>query len=61
MDWLLNPIKDFFVGIFENVLQPLGHMPNLIFFSIIAAGFLYWMYVQHKLNKQAENDPNQIK
>jgi cbb3-type cytochrome oxidase subunit 3 len=46
---------------FENTLEPLGNSPNIIFFFIIFGGLVYWMFVQNKLNKKADQDPNQIK
>jgi len=61
MDWLVYPLRDFLVSIFENILIPLGNMPNLIYLFIILGGFLYWMSLQHKLNKKADSDPNQIR
>jgi hypothetical protein len=61
MNWLLLPIRDFLVWLFENTLEPLGGSPNTIFLLLGFAGATYWMFVQHKLNKKADQDPNQIK
>ena len=61
MNWLLHPIRDFLIWMFENTLEPLGNSPNIIFFFIIFGGLVYWMFVQNKLNKKADQDPNQIK
>lgn len=61
MDWLVYPLRDFLVSVFENILVPLGNMPNLIYLFIFSGGFIYWMSLQHKLNKKADSDPNQIR
>ena len=61
MNWLLHPIRDFLIWMFENTLEPLGNVPNIIFISLILGGLVYWMFVQNKLNKKAEQEPNQIK
>ena len=61
MNWLLIPIRDFLVWMFENTLEPLGNMPNIIFFLLFFGGAIYWMIAQNKLNKKAESDPDQIK
>jgi cbb3-type cytochrome oxidase subunit 3 len=47
--------------LFENTLEPLGNTPNTVFFFIFLSGGIYWMFVQNKLNKKAENDADQIK
>ena len=31
MNWLLLPIRDFLVWMFENTLEPIGNNPNIIF------------------------------
>ena len=61
MDWIAYPLRDLFVWLFENILEPLGNYPNMIFFFLMFGGACYWMYVQHKMNKAAENNPDQIK
>ena len=61
MNWLLYPIRDFLKWLFENTLEPLGDTPNTIFFFVFLSGGIYWMFVQNKLNKKAENDADQIK
>jgi cbb3-type cytochrome oxidase subunit 3 len=57
----LYPIRDFLKWLFENTLEPLGNTPNTVFFFIFLSGGIYWMFVQNKLNKKAENDADQIK
>lgn len=61
MNWLLYPVRDFLTWMFENTLEPLGNIPNALFFFIFLGGGGYWMFVQRKLNKKAESDPDQIK
>ena len=61
MNWLLHPIRDFLIWMFENTLEPLENTPNTVFFFIFLSGGIYWMFVQNKLNKKAENDADQIK
>ena len=61
MIWLLSPVRDFLTWMFENTLEPLGNTPNTLFFFIFLGGGVYWMFVQRKLNKKAESDPDQIK
>tara|TARA_B100000900_G_C20502864_1_gene684542 strand:+ start:183 stop:368 length:186 start_codon:yes stop_codon:yes gene_type:complete len=61
MDWLVYPIRDFLVWMFENTLEPASNYPNLIFSLLLLFGATYWMLLQHKLNKKADSDPDQIK
>ena len=61
MNWLLHPIRDFLVWMFENTLEPLGNTPNSIFFFVFLGGGIYWMFLQKKLNKNADADADQIK
>tara|TARA_B100000963_G_scaffold268587_1_gene236730 strand:+ start:43 stop:228 length:186 start_codon:yes stop_codon:yes gene_type:complete len=61
MDWILAPVGELVVWLFENTLEPLGDHPNTIFLLLGFGGATYWMLLQHKLNKKADNDPDQIK
>ena len=61
MDWLVYPLRDFLVWLFENTLEPAGNNPNTVYILVIMFGLTYWMFVQNKLNKKADADPNQIK
>ena len=61
MNWLILPIRDFLVWMFEITLEPIGNNPNIIFLLLGFGGATYWMFTQHKLNKKADQDPNQIK
>ena len=61
MDWLAYPLRGLLVWLFENTLEPLGNYPNILFLLLMLGGAGYWMFVQHKMNKAAENNPDQIK
>jgi len=61
MDWIIFPLRDFLVSLFENTLEPLGNIPNLIYLIIFSFGACYWMFLQHKLNKKADQNPDQVK
>ena len=38
MDWLVYPLRDVLVWMFENTLEPLGNHPNTIFFTSFLGG-----------------------
>lgn len=61
MDWLAYPLRDIIVWSFNNLLEPLGNYPNMIFFFIMFFGACFWLTVQHKMNKKADQNPDQIK
>ena len=61
MDWLVYPLRDFLVWLFENTLEIAGNNPNNIFLLVLLFGATYWMVLQNKLNKKADADPNQLK
>jgi len=71
MDWLAYPLGNLIVWIFDNLLVPFGELsnsdnfwflsPNLLFLVIGFLGLFIWLSLQSKYNKQAEEDPNQIK
>lgn len=48
---------DFLFLPFESI----GNMMNDALLILGALGFLYWMRLQAKFNKQAKSDPNQLK
>ena len=54
-------IGDAMYWLFENTLEPLGDMPWIV---VLIGGFLafgFWMKKQVDYNKQAADDPSQIK
>ncbi|MBK9190110.1 MAG: hypothetical protein IPM77_00695 [Crocinitomicaceae bacterium] len=54
-------LGDMFYWLFENTLEPTG---ELYWKTVMIGGFVgfgYWMYRQIQFNKQAANDPNQLK
>lgn len=54
-------IGDGMYALFENTLEPIGDKfwPVVLVFGFVAFGF--WMAKQVKFNKEAENNPDQIK
>ncbi|MFT7156864.1 MAG: hypothetical protein ACI8Q1_001879 [Parvicella sp.] len=61
MDGLVYFLRDIFVMLFENVLEPLGDIPNAMFLASLFIGLFVWLRMQAKFNAQADADPNQIK
>jgi len=50
-------IADVLQWTFQNLLEPLGNMPNIIFSIGILAGMAYWMFVvQPKYTAKAKKD-----
>ncbi len=61
MDALVYILRDIFVFLFENTLEPLGDLPNLIFLILLFVGLFVWLKMQAKYNAEAEANPDQIK
>jgi hypothetical protein len=61
MEWLTNPLADFFVWSFDTFLVPFENLPNLAFLILGFVGLFYWLNFQAKMNKKADENPNQIK
>jgi len=61
MDGIVYFLRDVFVWSFENLLEPLGDFPNLLFLILLFVGLFVWLKMQAKYNAEAEADPNQIK
>jgi len=66
MQEIVGPIAGLVKWTFDNVLVPIGDLPdyinpNYIFLVIGFLGMLYWLNLQQKFNKQAANNPSQIK
>lgn len=60
---IFNWLGDGCYWLFENTLEPISDgdwIWRLILWGGFA-GFGYWMYRQHKYNKEAAADPNQLK
>ncbi len=53
MDALVYLLRDFFVFLFENTLEPLGDLPNAAFLLLLFVGLFLWLWWQGKYNKQA--------
>jgi len=66
MEYIVGPIAALIKWTFDNILVPIGELPDLInpnyiFLLIGFVGMFYWFFLQRKYNKQADNNPNQIK
>jgi hypothetical protein len=61
MDALVYILRDIFVFLFENTLEPLGDLPNLIFLILLFVGLFLWLKMQGKFNAEAKANPDQIK
>ncbi len=53
---ILNPIGDFIVWSFQNILEVLGNAPNVIFVLVGFVGLFYWLKIQGNYNKKAQNE-----
>ncbi|MFN3917620.1 MAG: hypothetical protein ACK4K0_07745 [Flavobacteriales bacterium] len=60
MDWLVNPIGEFLVWSF-GPLEKLENLPNIAFLLLGFVGLGVWLRMQAKFNREAANNPNQIK
>jgi hypothetical protein len=60
MDYFFIPLAKFFQWSF-GILESLGNTPNKIFIVGGFVGLAYWLWLQGKYNKEAENNPNQLK
>lgn len=66
MDWLAYPLADIIVWTFDNLLVPLGELTRfgIVNTALLILGFvlmIFWLGLQHKYNKAAEADANQLK
>ncbi len=60
MQDIVIPIGDFLVWSFGG-LEFLRNLPNMIFLALGFVGLIIWLRMQSKYNKEAANNPNQIK
>lgn len=60
MQWLVFPLGDLIKWTF-GILESFENLPNVMFIIVGFIGFGYWMMLQNKYNKEAENNPNQLK
>jgi len=63
---IVLPIADLIVWTFDNVLVPIGNIMSRTGWEFFWAfcgigGLALWLWFQSKYNKEAANDPNQIK
>lgn len=61
MDSLVYLLRDVFVWLFENTLEPLGNFPNAVFLLLLFVGLFVWLKMQGKYNAEAAANPDQIK
>lgn len=57
MDALVYLLRDFFVFLFENTLEPLGDLPNAAFLLMLFVGLFVWLRWQGKYNGEATAEP----
>lgn len=57
MDALVYLLRDIFVFLFENTLEPLGDLPNAAFLLGLFLGLFIWLRWQGKYNKMATAEP----
>jgi len=65
MEYIVGPIAALIKWTFDEILVPIGELPDLInpnyiFLALGFIGLFYWLWMQKKYNDQAANDPNQI-
>ncbi|HLP13553.1 MAG TPA: hypothetical protein VK177_16575 [Flavobacteriales bacterium] len=60
MDYFFIPLAKFFQWSF-GILEALANTPNTIFIIGGFVGLFYWLWLQGKYNKEAANNPNQLK
>ena len=53
---ILEPIGELLVWTFENLLEPVGNMPNVLFTILGFAGILIWLRWQKRYNEIAERN-----
>ncbi len=53
---ILDPIAKFMVWTFENIFEPLGNKPNVLFILVGIGGMLYWLNLQRKFNEKADRE-----
>lgn len=61
MNWLVFPLRDFFVWLFENLVEPVGNIINYTWIVLGFVGLFVWLKYQAKYNAEAEANPDQIK
>ena len=53
MDALVYLLRDFFVFLFENTLEPLGDLPNAAYLLLLFVGLFVWLKWQSKYNAES--------
>lgn len=61
MDAFIYLLRDMFVWLFDNTMEPIGNTLNIIGVGLLFVGLFTWLYMQTKFNKEAANNPDQLK
>jgi hypothetical protein len=66
MQEIVGPIAVLIKWTFDNILVPIGELPdvinpNYIFSGVVFIGLIYWLLLQKRYDNQAAKDPNQLK
>ena len=61
MQYITGPLAAIIKWSFDNILVPIGELPtiinpNYIFLALGFVGLFYWLALQSKYNKKAEQD-----
>jgi hypothetical protein len=60
MQDIVIPIGEFMVKTF-GILEDLRNLPNMLFIGCGFMGLIYWLRMQQSYNKEAADNPGQIK
>lgn len=60
MQYIVEPIGELFEWSF-GILEYFENLPNYAFIIIGFIGMIYWLILQKRYNKQADQNPDQIK
>jgi len=61
MDWIVFPLRDGLVWVFDNVMEPTGNILNYTWVVLGFIGLFIWLNMQAKYNADAKANPNQLK
>ncbi len=61
MDAFIYLLRDMFVWLFDNTMEPIGNTLNIIGVLLLFVGLAIWLKMQAKFNEEAANNPDQIK
>ena len=61
MDGFIYLLRDMFVWLFDNTMEPIGNKLNMVGVALLFVGLFTWLRMQAKFNKEAANNPDQLK